>query len=75
MKECKNCECCDIITDSEYCKRLKCTATKRGRTITWSMCCINSNVFQYFADYVAKHAAPKWCPKNKKGEDSGREEF
>lgn len=69
MAVCKNCVHCNITTDKEYCKRVKCTATKRGRTITWSMCCVDGNgtpvnVFQRFADYLEKHSAPNWCPLN-----------
>lgn len=78
MVACKNCEHCDVITDDEYCKRLKCTATKRGKTLTWTMCCIDSNgtpmnALQYFADYVEKHTHPKWCPKVVKEETANDE--
>lgn len=67
---CKNCKHCDVITDDDYCKRLKCTATKRGKTITWSMCSFHrdgsaENVLQLFASYVEKHQHPKWCPRVK----------
>jgi hypothetical protein len=62
MPTCKNCPYCDVITDENFCKRLKCTKTIRWRTLTWSMCCENQNVIQYFADYVEKHDTPKWCP-------------
>ena len=65
---CKNCPDCNVQTGTDLCKRLKCTATKRGRTLTWTMCCIYGdgtavNAYQYFADYLEKHAKPNWCPK------------
>ena len=63
---CKNCPFCDVITDEEYQKNLKCMKTsKKGRTITWSMCCVGQNVYQYFADYLEKHDRPNWCPRAK----------
>lgn len=70
MYVCKNCQHCNVVTDEELCKKLKCTATKRGRTLTWSMLCVETtgepvNIFQYFADYLEKHAVPPWCPMNK----------
>lgn len=68
--DCKNCPFCDIITDKELTKRLKCTKTKRGKTITWSMCCVGTNIFQYFADYLEKHNIPKWCPLQNTNTDS-----
>jgi len=68
MIRCKNCPNCDVVTGEDLCKRLKCTATKRGRTLTWSMCCVDGygrpiNVFQFFADFLEKHPTPSWCPK------------
>ena len=67
---CKNCPHCDIVTDDDYCKRMKCKATKRGKTITWSMCILGENVLQYFADHVEKHTHPKWCPRVKETEQT-----
>ena len=65
--KCRNCRYCEIYTDEELCKRLVCRATrsKKGRTITWSMLCYDSNIFSFFAEYVEKHARPKWCPRSK----------
>ncbi len=69
---CMNCAECNVITDDEMCKHLKCMATsKKGRDITWSMCCINGdgtpvNTYRYFADYLENHKRPKWCPKTNK---------
>lgn len=62
---CKNCPYCNVVTeatDEADCLRLKCMATKKGKTITWSMCEVGVNVYQRFADYVERHEHPKWCP-------------
>ena len=60
---CRSCPYCDVITDEEYQKNLKCTKTsKRGKTLAWSMCVVGENVYSYFAEYLDKHDRPSWCP-------------
>lgn len=64
---CKNCRYCDVITGNDMCKRLKCTATPRTKTISWHMLSFSedgtaTNLYAYFAEELEKHKTPNWCP-------------
>lgn len=67
MANCRNCVHCNIKTDEDYTKRLICTGTKRGRTLSWIMCgpVDSINLLSYFAEWAESHETPKWCPKQK----------
>ena len=78
-KTCKNCQYCDVHTGSDLCKRLKCMATPRGKTLTWTMLCVSAdgelvNLYQYFADYLKTHKRPKWCPLTSKNNLNTRDD-